>query len=627
MKTAYRFGIAAGLMFLALASQAAFAQEGSPVVITGTWRWIAHEEMWERQHGPNLGHYWGIPLNDAARMRADTYNAEWIQTSALMQCRPRPTGHQPFGFDPVQIDEVVDPVSRQLVAYAITHGQQPGARMVWLDGRPRPSQYAHHSWEGFSTGKFKGDSLEITTTHLKENYVSRNGVPTSFRSTVIEQISLEEPYLRWTVVTIDPDYLTEPLVRSATYMRAPTLHLNQSTCQAVDDLPPGVKYTVPHFLPGENPNLTEVAVKYKVPVEGLRGGAETTYPEWRATGEKLPVPTAQFTLKPVYNDASTRIAALADAQPKRPPTYDKVDATHVAGTVYMLAGAGGNIAFSSGGDGVVLVDTGAAQASDKVLAAIRQVAESWKPAEITDSASRFADKWLGLHTFREPIIRMIVNTSANPDHVGGNASVRKSAMFRPLGGLEVVAHDNAANRLAEGKPDELSLPTSTYFAEKFTVFRFLNNEAVQVFHMKNAITDGDSAVWFRHSDVVVTGDVYNSDIYPPIDVDRGGSIEGEIESLNQIVNMSVTEFYSQGGTMIVPGHGWISDAADVGYYRDMMIIIRDRIQNLIDKGMTLEQVKAAKPTLDYDPEYGRQPGVTAGFVTAVYRSLKEKKSN
>ena len=136
--------------------------------------------------------------------------------------------------------------------------RQPGERVIWLDGRPSPSPYALHSWEGFSTGKFRGDTLEITTTHLKESYVRRNGVATSFRATVIEQMSLEEPYLEVTFTVIDPDYLTEPLVRSATYMRAPTLQLPPYPCQP-DEYQPGEKYRVPHYLPGENPYLTESA--------------------------------------------------------------------------------------------------------------------------------------------------------------------------------------------------------------------------------------------------------------------------------------------------------------------------------------------------------------------------------
>src|SRR6266849_664299 len=166
-------------------------------------------------------------------------------------------------------------------------------------------------------------------------------------------------------------------------------------------------------------------------------------------------------------------------------------------------------------------------------------------------------------------------------------------------------------------------PTDTYFTEKYTMYRFFNNQAMQIFHMPKAITDGDSAVFFRRSDVIVTGDVYNSDVYPPIDVDKGGSIDGEIEALDKLVDMSVTEFMAQGGTMIIPGHGWISDASDAGYYRDIMMVIRDRIREMIKKGMTLDQVKAAKPTMDYDPEYGREPGVTEKFVEAVYRSLKK----
>ena len=212
---------------------------------------------------------------------------------------------------------------------------------------------------------------------------------------------------------------------------------------------------------------------------------------------------------------------------------------------------------------------------------------------------------------------MIINTSDSPDHVGGNASIRMSSMFGALGdgaayqlgtssgsSQQILAHVNVQNRMLEAKAADA--PTDTYFTDKYTLYRFFNDQAVQIFHMPNAITDGDSTVLFRASDVIATGDIYNSDIYPPIDLRRGGSIDGEIEALNRVLDMSVTEYMAQGGTMIVPGHGWISDSADMGYYRDMLMIIRDRIQSMIDKGMTLEQVKAAKPTMDYDPEYGRQ---------------------
>ena len=281
--------------------------------------------------------------------------------------------------------------------------------MVWLERPSFALPVPLHSWRAFSGGTFRGDTLEITTTHLKESYVRRNGVATSFRATVIEHMSLEEPYLEVTFTVIDPDYLSEPLVRSATYMRAPTLQLPPYPCQPEDNLA-GEKYRVPHYLPGENPYLTESAFKYKTPQEGVRGGADTLYPEWRARGASLQPPAAQSTIKPTYTDASTLCRACRCATP-RAPVYDKVEPLHVAGNVYLIAGAGGNIVVSAGGDGTVMVDSGVAGASDRVLDAVRRIHQALRPSDLPDSASPFGNTWQSTHAFADPTIRMIINTS------------------------------------------------------------------------------------------------------------------------------------------------------------------------------------------------------------------------
>src|SRR2546425_5554850 len=162
MDPVHRVRIAVALIFLAaLTSRPVFGQAtlpGTPLIdLTGTWRWISQEDERDRNPGAFPGDYRGLPLNDAARMRADTYDEEVNSTSSLLQCRPRTPGYQPKGLDPMRIDKVVDPLTRQAVAYRISYEKTAGERVVWLDGRPSPSPYALHSWEGYSSGKFRGD--------------------------------------------------------------------------------------------------------------------------------------------------------------------------------------------------------------------------------------------------------------------------------------------------------------------------------------------------------------------------------------------------------------------------------------------------------------------------------------
>ena len=259
------------------------------------------------------------------------------------------------------------------------------------------------------------------------------------------------------------------------------------------------------------------------------------------------------------------------------------------------------------------------------MAALEAINHELRPPDRPDSASEFADTWQATHAFAPTSIRTIINTSALPDHIGGNAKIRNSKEFNPLGvlgeeeqGSEVIlAQEATAKRMGEMGIADDGIPTNTYFSLHYNMHRFFNNQAVQVTHMANAISDGDSIVFFRKSDVIATGDIYIADQYPPIDVEKGGSINGEITALNNIFDMCVTEFMAQGGTVIIPGHGFLSDAADLGYYRDALTVIRERIQKMVDAKMTLAQVQAAKPTMDYDPEYGREAGGTGKFVEGV----------
>jgi cyclase len=290
---------------------------------------------------------------------------------------------------------------------------------------------------------------------------------------------------------------------------------------------------------------------------------------------------------------------------------------HVQGNVYMLVGAVGNITVQVGSDGVLMVDTGTAQMADKVLAEVKQLA---KP--ITNKP-----------------IRYLVNTHLHPDHTGGNEKARAAGTTITGGnvsrdiqdsteGAAIFANENVVRRMSASSGNQSvpsgSWPTETYGDEKDL---FFNHEAVQLFHPKAAHTDGDSIVFFRRSDVVSTGDIFSTTSYPIIDLQNGGSINGVVDALNFILDLTVPADKQEGGTMVIPGHGRLCDEADVVEYRDMVTIIRDRVQDMVKKGMSLEQVKAAKPTRDYDPLYGSNTGfwTTDMFVEAVYKSLSLKK--
>jgi cyclase len=291
----------------------------------------------------------------------------------------------------------------------------------------------------------------------------------------------------------------------------------------------------------------------------------------------------------------------------RPADDTDVHVLPVQGNVYMLVGGGGgNITVQAGDEGVLLVDTSVEQLSDNVLKAIRSV--STRP------------------------IRYIVNTHVHADHVGGNAPIAKQGamieggnMGQPYRGAAILAHENVLNRMSAPTgqqapfPNE-AWPTDTYFTKKKELF--FNGEAILILHQPSAHTDGDSIVFFRRSDVLSAGDLFVTTTYPVIDLERGGTIQGVIAALNNILDIAIPKDKQEGGTYVIPGHGRLSDEADVLEYRDMLTIIRDRVQDLVKKGSTLAQVKAARPTLDYDGRYGATAGswTTDKFIEAVYRN-------
>jgi cyclase len=287
---------------------------------------------------------------------------------------------------------------------------------------------------------------------------------------------------------------------------------------------------------------------------------------------------------------------------------------HVQGNVYMIAGAGGNVTVQTGDDGILLVDSGLPGNTDKLIAEVRKISKG--------------------------PIRYLINTHVHPDHVGGNEKIFLAGSTVTGGnvtgdiqdagvGATIIAHEAVLNRLSSSSGNQAmpakAWPSDTYFTKEKKLF--FNGEAVLLSHIPAAHTDGDTMVYFRRSDVISAGDLYVTTSYPIIDLQRGGNIQGILEALNRMIDISVPADKQEGGTYIIPGHGRVADQADLVEYRDMTTIIRDRIADGVKKGLSLEQVKAAQPTLDYDGVYNKPGGFWTAdqFIEAVYKSLSAKK--
>ncbi len=434
--------------------------------------------------------------------------------------------------------------------------------------------------------------LEVKTTHLKRFFHRRNGLPQSDQAELTEYfIRHGNNYLTHVTMVDDPVYLTEPLVQSQNFALVsnvtPATYQTWTVCLPLEEIVGRARGYVPHHLPGTNPFITEYSTKFGLPLGATRAGAEAMYPEHQSRLSQIKAAAATGT-------APSTASGRSQTEP---------EVVQVATDVYMIAGAGGNVTVHTGPQGLFVVDAGAETLSASLAAAIRGISN-------------------------QPI-RYLANTSADADHVGGNPVVRglgQAVRTRENReeGASIVAHEAVLNRMSAPTGQQSPTPVAAWPTMTFPKGQMdvaFNGQAIQLVRLPAAHTDGDTVVFFRRSDVVATGDIFDPTRYPVIDLAKGGSIDGEIDAINWLLDLLVPGEKEEGGTMVVPGHGRVCDESEVMEYRDMLTIVRDRVKAMVEKGMTLEQVKAARPTFEYDPEYG----ASDAFVEAVVRGVQVRR--
>jgi cyclase len=601
----------------ATGAQAGRAAQAPPppapaIDLSGYWTPVMHEDALERGAGNEIADFGGFPLNEAGRLFALSYDASRV-TLRHHQCEGYQAPYQMRATGNFRIWEERDSRTQQLIAIHVYGQTTEGHRVVWMDGRPHPPAWAERTFRGFSTGRFVGNALVVRTTHLKQGWLRRNGTPSSDEVTMTDYFMRYADHITNVTVVNDPVFMSEPMVRSNDYARVPVDH--QAWLYACDDgeqiLDRAPDY-VPHYLFGKQPYVREFSQKYNLPLAASVMGAPSMYPEFAAQVRAVTNHESWFSPAPGRPSETSRAVAVE-------PRDGNIHVLPVRNNVYMLVGDGANIVVQTGEQGAFVVDTGEGKLSDKVIAAIRTV--SAKP------------------------IQFIANTSARLEHTGGNDALAAAGQDPSLPGsffvnsaprgvtglfadpsshATMIAHNNVMVRMQARNAPVGAVPGDTFLEERRR--KFHNGDAVEMFHMPNAVTDGDSIVHFRSADVIVAGEIYTTTHYPVIDLTSGGSVQGLIRALNAILDRTVFRHQGEGGTYVVPGHGYLSDEQDVLQYRDMLVIVRDRVKALLDGGATLAQIKAARVTADYDTRYGANTGAwtTEKFVEAVYNSLRKQ---
>jgi glyoxylase-like metal-dependent hydrolase (beta-lactamase superfamily II) len=591
---------------------AAAPPPAAPIDLTGYWTPPMHEDAMERGAGSEIADYGGFALNEAGRLWALSYDPSRV-TLKHHQCDAYVTPYQMRATGNFRMWEERDPRTQRLVAVHVWGQTTEGHRVIWMDGRPHPPAWAPHTFRGFSTGRFVGNALVVQTTHLKQGWLRRNGTPESDQATVTDFFVRHGDHLTNVTVVNDPVFLSEPQVRSNDYARQPVDHAAWLyACDDGEQILDRAPDVVPNYLFGKQPFAKEFSERHKLPLAASIMGAPTMYPDFPTRLSAVTDAQATALLQPQPGRPS-EVSKAVDPEPRD----GDIHVFPIRNNVYMLVGDGGNIVVQTGTEGAFVVDTGVGKLSQKVLAAIRTLSE--KP------------------------IQFIANTSFRADHTGGNATLGAAGQdpslpgsffvnsaprgvtgffSDPLAHATMIAHNNVLVRMQAAKAPEGMIPADTYLEDRRR--KFHNEDSVEFFYQPNAVTDGDSLIHFRRADVIVAGDIFTTTQYPFIDVKSGGTVQGEIRALNDILNRTVYQHEGEGGTYVVPGHGYLADEHEVVEYRDMVVIVRDRVKAMIDAGATLAQVKAARVTADFDTRYGANTGpwTTEMFVEAVYTTLK-----